>query len=116
MEILGRRFGFGNVCYVDPIGLGGGLALWWTNEIQLVVLRKLVSFVHASIRETYMRWDFSRAPKEEDMPAVWEELINFRNTRASPWMCMADFNAYLWAEGKIRFFPPTQGKWNYYMG
>ncbi|GMP72335.1 hypothetical protein CsSME_00030417 [Camellia sinensis var. sinensis] len=40
LEGIRRRLHFPNYCYVDPIGLSGGLALWWSNEVNLQVRHK----------------------------------------------------------------------------
>lgn len=35
--LMERRVGFEKAIYVDPVGLGGGLALWY-NDVQIEVL------------------------------------------------------------------------------
>ncbi|KAL7171276.1 hypothetical protein ACSBR2_036009 [Camellia fascicularis] len=37
LDRLRRRFHFPHKCYVDPVGISGGLALWWTDDIHLDV-------------------------------------------------------------------------------
>ncbi|KAL7175920.1 hypothetical protein ACSBR2_029486 [Camellia fascicularis] len=37
LDRLRRRFHFPHKCYVDPLGISGGLALWWADDIHLDV-------------------------------------------------------------------------------
>ena len=38
LEYIRRGTWFNNACYVDPVGIAGGLALWWTDDINMDIL------------------------------------------------------------------------------
>ncbi|KAK9035692.1 hypothetical protein V6N11_077725 [Hibiscus sabdariffa] len=38
LEKIRMRMKLDNAFYVEPIGIAGGLALWWNNEVKLSVL------------------------------------------------------------------------------
>ncbi|CAN0847756.1 hypothetical protein LINGRAHAP2_LOCUS5149 [Linum grandiflorum] len=39
MEKVRRKMKFSNAAYVDLIQLSGGLALWWTHDTNIVILK-----------------------------------------------------------------------------
>ncbi|KAF7814503.1 reverse transcriptase [Senna tora] len=45
-----RRFNFSDACYVNPIGLSGGLALWWQADINLEILFKSENLIHVAVK------------------------------------------------------------------
>lgn len=44
LDRVRRRLQFSHKCYVDPEGLSGGLALWWTDEVDIEVRLKSKHF------------------------------------------------------------------------
>ena len=37
MEKIRREVGFGNLCYVPPVRVAGGLALWWSDDMNVFI-------------------------------------------------------------------------------
>ncbi|KAH7853442.1 hypothetical protein Vadar_002449 [Vaccinium darrowii] len=97
LEKIRRRLQFSNSCYVDPVGLSGGLALWWKEEVDVEVRFKSKNILRCIITwpSSSNRWlgTFIYAPP------VWQQRVDFWNYLRSihaenqlPWLCVGDFN------------------------
>ncbi|KAK4285869.1 hypothetical protein QN277_002504 [Acacia crassicarpa] len=76
---LRRRSGFQHDLYVEPLGLSGGLAVWWKENISLTVLFKSKNIIHVEIASTSLKIPkfvtFVYGPlKERDRWIVWDLL------------------------------------------
>lgn len=55
MERVRRRsFDFEKSMYVDPVGIGGGIVVWWRAEVELDFLDISKNVVHAEIRASFL--------------------------------------------------------------
>ncbi|KAK9041645.1 hypothetical protein V6N11_016736 [Hibiscus sabdariffa] len=85
-----------NAFYVEPEGIAGGLALWWSQDVKLSVLHYDKNFIDTIISingETEWFGTFIYAtPYEEDKQRFWERLGILRNDVNAKWWIMGDTN------------------------
>ena len=80
---------------VEPLGLSGGLALFFMDEFQVNVLfsnNRMID-IEAVIDgiKVYMTFVYGD-PVLERRDQVWERLTRFSTTRTGPWFLIRDFN------------------------
>ena len=89
--------GFDDSLYMDPVGLSGGLALWWKNEVGVRVLvgkknlndkAVVIPWVSSVVR---IYWIY-RALVFKEIREVWEEVKRKAESYEDPLMCIGDFN------------------------
>ncbi|KAG2271460.1 hypothetical protein Bca52824_066015 [Brassica carinata] len=71
---------------VPPVGLSGGLALSWKDNVKLEVLFSSPNFFVSYIYG---------APNKEDRPMFWESMKALGLGRTEPWLLTGDFNDLL---------------------
>ncbi|KAK8988620.1 hypothetical protein V6N11_030003 [Hibiscus sabdariffa] len=85
-----------NAFYVDLIGIAGGLALWWNNDVKLTVLHHGKNFIDTVISingEEEWFGTFIYAPSyAEEKQVFWERLGSLRNDVNAKWCIMGDTN------------------------
>ncbi|KAK8975345.1 hypothetical protein V6N11_063307 [Hibiscus sabdariffa] len=92
------RIKMDNAFYVEPIGIAGGLAMWWSNEVKLSVLhhdKNLIDTVISINREVEWFGTFIYAPPyEKEKQEFWERLGTLRdNVNVNvKWCIMGDTN------------------------
>ena len=87
--------GFNKLFTVEPLGQSGGLALFFMDEFQVVILfsnNRMIE-VKAVINEinvykTFVYGDHVLEKRDQ----VWERLTHFATTRDGPWFMIGDFN------------------------
>lgn len=83
--------------YVNPAGINGGLALWWTREVRIHIQGKERNFIDNKVFNdlfgvnflatwVYGDPDFSRRRQN------WDTLKGLGASRREVWICMGDFN------------------------
>ncbi|KAH7854714.1 hypothetical protein Vadar_017036 [Vaccinium darrowii] len=83
LERFRRRLQFPNSCYVDPIGLSGGLALWWKEDINVEVKWKSKNMISENCKEVISTlWNHSQ--RGSAMFVVAEKLRNCKRA-LQPW-------------------------------
>ncbi|KAK9001843.1 hypothetical protein V6N11_024541 [Hibiscus sabdariffa] len=86
------RMKMDNAFYVEPIGIAGGLALWWNNEVKLSVLLHDKNFIDTVISingESEWFGTFIYAPPyEEEKQEFWERLGTLRDNANVKWCIM----------------------------
>lgn len=50
-ERVRRKLRMENGVYVEPNGIGGGLALWWTDAVEVVVHRRETNFIDTTVNQ-----------------------------------------------------------------
>lgn len=87
-----------NLFTVPPVGLSGGLALSWKDNVHLEVLFSSANVIDTKIefnnKSFYVSYIYG-APNREDHPRFWEVMSDIGTGRTSPWMLMGDFNDLL---------------------
>ncbi|KAK8972152.1 hypothetical protein V6N11_000617 [Hibiscus sabdariffa] len=85
-----------NAFYVDPVGIAGGLALWWSNDVKLSVLAHDKNFVDTTISiNGGDEWfgTFIYAPSYDvEKQDFWERLGTLRGDVNAKWCIMGDTN------------------------
>ncbi|KAK8551735.1 hypothetical protein V6N12_040359 [Hibiscus sabdariffa] len=96
LEKIRMRMKLDNAFYVEPIGIAGGLALWWNNEVKLSVLhhdKNLIDTVISINGEPEWFGTFIYAPPyEEEKQEFWERLGTLRDNASVKWCIMGDTN------------------------
>ena len=92
---VGRSLGYDHSFLVKPVGLGGGLALFWKNSFEVEVLRSSNRFIDMKIKSgnkcyymTFVYVDPVRQKREE----VWSELKMISLNRSEGLGLFGDFN------------------------
>ncbi|CAA7020450.1 unnamed protein product [Microthlaspi erraticum] len=91
---------------------GGGLALFWKQEIDLTVLSSCQNYIEASV--TYKGKRFIThfvygEPDHSKRKEIWEELTSKNGNRDLPWFLTGDFNDILDHGEKSGGPPRTEG-------
>ncbi|XP_028761010.1 uncharacterized protein LOC114719664 [Neltuma alba] len=92
-----RRLDFQNKVYVEPIRIGGGLAVWWNDDIQLQLIKADKNIVHLKVvKGLEMDSGFLTLiygpPRKQDRGSWWRRLRGLDPGEAVPWLCCGDFN------------------------
>ncbi|KAL1208231.1 hypothetical protein V5N11_034947 [Cardamine amara subsp. amara] len=88
--------GFSNYSLVSPHSPGGGgLALFWKQEIKIEISSANHNFIDTVIK--YKNTTFNATfvygePDHTKRKDVWEQLTMIAEARASPWYLTGDFN------------------------
>ncbi|KAK4252766.1 hypothetical protein QN277_014312 [Acacia crassicarpa] len=94
------KCGFTQELYVDPIGLSGGLAVWWQDSITLSVLYRSKNIIHAIIDSDCLNAPrmisfIYGPPKEGERRIVWDSLRRLASGITDSWLVVGDFNDLL---------------------
>ncbi|KAK8975560.1 hypothetical protein V6N11_055708 [Hibiscus sabdariffa] len=91
--------------YIKPNGSAGGLALWWTNDVQIKILKARKRFIDVEISvagESEWFGTFIYVPPyKEEKKDLWEFMTNLRNGSGDRWLVMGDSNIVSSQEEKI---------------
>ncbi|XP_028789589.1 uncharacterized protein LOC114745600 [Neltuma alba] len=95
-----RRLNFQNKIYVELVGIGGGLAVWWNDDLQLNFIKSDKNMIYLKVlKGLEMEFGFLTLvygpPKEQDRRKWWGRLKNLNPGNAVPWLCCGDFNDLL---------------------
>ena len=95
LQNIQANLGFDHLFIVEPLGLSGGLALFFMDEFQVNVLfsnNRMID-IEAVIDgiKVYMTFVYGD-PVLERRDEVWERLTRFSTTRNGPWFMIGDFN------------------------
>lgn len=104
IELLASNIGFTNFFSVDRQGWGGGLAVFWKNNMQCSVLESSNNHIDLVIRESNsLEWRltcFYGYPERERRQQSWD-LLRFLASRSQlPWCVFGDFNDLLSSKDK----------------
>ncbi|KAK8999419.1 hypothetical protein V6N11_070586 [Hibiscus sabdariffa] len=108
-----------NAFYVEPEGIAGGIALWWSNEVKLSVLHYDRNFIDAKISingEPEWFGTFIYAPPYSgEKHEFWDSLTALRNDINAKWCIIGDFNVVVCPEEKYGGAPfdHSSAKWYY---
>ncbi|KAL4353918.1 hypothetical protein GQ457_06G009460 [Hibiscus cannabinus] len=117
MEKIRSKMKTGNAFYVEPDGIVGGLALWWSNNAKLSVLRYEKNFIDTKISingEPEWFGTFIYAPPyTEDKQKFWGTLASLRNDINAKWCVIGDFNVVASLKEKCggNLFDHNSAKW-----
>ncbi|KAF7113154.1 hypothetical protein RHSIM_RhsimUnG0155100 [Rhododendron simsii] len=105
MERIRRALNFPDSYYINPIGLAGGLALWWDSSISISVDVSSNNVVHTSCQSLHDKksWAMSfvyGSPSYQDKEVVWDFIRIIVDGVRGPWVCLGDFNEVAMASDK----------------
>jgi len=88
--------GYGHNFLVSPQGHGGGgLALFWKQEVTLVVNLSCENFIDACVTtkgKTFFATFVYGEPDQGKRKEVWSKLRSLSEARDGPWFLAGDFN------------------------
>ncbi|KAK9042566.1 hypothetical protein V6N11_017635 [Hibiscus sabdariffa] len=95
--------------YVEPCGIVGGLALWWSNDTQITILRSGKHFIDAKISiKGESEWFGSfiyGPPYKEEKREFWEMMTQMRDASEECWLVIGDTNVVASQEEKLGGIP-----------
>ncbi|KAF7135807.1 hypothetical protein RHSIM_Rhsim08G0119400 [Rhododendron simsii] len=96
----------GNWAYLDKLGLFGGLALWWMDEVSVEVEFAHKNLMHmvVSNKADLSSWATTfvyGCPTHAGKDRIWDEIRSIGCTDICPWLCIGDFNQVLNVGDKI---------------
>ncbi|KAK9008110.1 hypothetical protein V6N11_075012 [Hibiscus sabdariffa] len=96
LEKIRRRNRYNGCFYIDPIGIAGGLALWWNDDINLVVTKSCKNFIDTTISvkigEEWFCTSIYGPPYIEEKEIFWENLLKIRSHLNCKWCVIGDTN------------------------
>ena len=100
MEWLRSRWKFDRCFLVDGIGRGGGLAMLWMEDAQVVIQSYSKYHIDVSLGQigngtAWRLTGFYGDPKTIKRRDSWQMLRKLKNSSQLPWMCIGDFNEIL---------------------
>ncbi|KAG5549291.1 hypothetical protein RHGRI_014597 [Rhododendron griersonianum] len=121
LETIHRKLGFCSTTYVDPVGLSGGLALWWKIEVDIDIETSSKNIVHTIIsdKSNSSVWAASfiyGSPNREGRDQVWDDLMGIGRTEILPWLCIGNFNEILSSEDKMGGNNPNPARFTSFHG
>ncbi|KAB2630796.1 hypothetical protein D8674_008315 [Pyrus ussuriensis x Pyrus communis] len=102
-RILGvrRRLGYLHGFDVSPIGISGGLSLWWEDNLEVNIIFSSKHIIDAVMRiKGQMQWSritgvYGTSYRVEKN-LFWDWMVNHFTPTDIPWICGGDFNEFLW--------------------
>ncbi|KAL6137675.1 hypothetical protein ACLB2K_062964 [Fragaria x ananassa] len=90
---------------VKPIRTAGGLALWWDHSVTVQVLSKSKNMIDTIVQfksdGSLVRFTwFYGPPNSEGKPNFWRKCRHLARGIDLPWLCIGDFNEFLWPHEK----------------
>ncbi|KAF7152387.1 hypothetical protein RHSIM_Rhsim01G0140300 [Rhododendron simsii] len=106
LETIRHKLGFNSGTYVKPVGLSGGLALWWKTEVDIDIETSSKNIVHTKISNNSNSYVWAASfiygcPNREGRDQVWENLRGIWRSEILPWFGIGDFNEILSTEDKM---------------
>ena len=100
LERKRRALNFEEAWYVDPIGLGGVLALWWKENVVVNIISSSRNVIHTKIDSVspnfpdYITFIYG-PPIENERMLIWDQLRRMASSIVGSWLCVGDFNDLL---------------------
>ncbi|CAL9225059.1 unnamed protein product [Arabidopsis halleri] len=90
-----QSMGFVSHFTVPPLGLSGGLVLFWKDDVVVEVLSSSQNFIDTKIKfqniSSFLTFVYG-APNVEDRQKIWNEISSLGDSRDEAWLLMGDFN------------------------
>ncbi|OMO52011.1 reverse transcriptase [Corchorus capsularis] len=97
---VGKSLRFKEGVIVDPIGLSGGLVLWWKENLVVNIVEMNKNFIDIFVDKgdgsgNYrITWIYG-APSLEERRGVWDKIKMKAIHHTDAWLCMGDMNDIL---------------------
>jgi hypothetical protein len=113
VQNLRYRIGMKECFHVQGDGKGGGLALYWTEEVivDLLSFSKRHIDVHVSGGPYDHMWRGTFVygePKASDRHQMWSKIRQIQHRSDNPWLMMGDFNEAMWQEEHFSRTPRSE--------
>jgi exonuclease III len=113
VENLRYRIGMKHCYQVSGDGKGGGIALYWTEDVTVDFLSfsKRHIDVHVSGGPYDHMWRATFVygePKPGDRHLMWTKLRQIKDNSSKPWLMMGDFNEAMWQEEHFSCTPRSE--------
>lgn len=100
-----RSFDFTGHVYVDPVGIGGGLAIWWRSEVDLQILKVSKNVIHAVMNAGFLEKPcfvtfVYGPPSNQGREEFWDMMMSLNLGNGESWVCFGDFNDFLYHSEK----------------
>ena len=95
---LTNRLGFAGCVPVSSSGLSGGLALFWSHELDVTLNNYSDQHIDVkvenvgSFRKTWRFTGFYAKARRSERSQSWERLRQLNAQSSLPWLCGGDFN------------------------
>ncbi|KAL4332119.1 hypothetical protein GQ457_07G022500 [Hibiscus cannabinus] len=110
------RFKFSSSFYVEPYGLGGGLALWWNEDADISVLSSCKNLIdtHIAIKneEPWFCSFVYGPPQNDDKTKFWLYMSKLRKNNEVRWCILGDTNMVVSQEEKLGGLPVNSNQAN----
>ncbi|KAK8568557.1 hypothetical protein V6N12_007105 [Hibiscus sabdariffa] len=91
--------------YVESGGLAGGLALWWSNDTQITIIRSGKHFIDAKISvngdSEWFGFLIYAPPYIEEKQEFWKMMTNLMSGPEECWLVIGDTNVVVSQEEKL---------------
>lgn len=113
VENLRFRIGMKHCFQAKDDGKGGGIALYWSDDITVDLLSFNSHYIDVHIsggpydhmwRGTFIYGE----AKASDRHHMWSKLRQIKNRSDKPWMMMGDFNEAMWQEEHFSRTPRSE--------
>lgn len=87
--------GYSNHFTVPPVGLGGGLALFWKENVSLEILESSANLIDVQVKfqnQLLFITFIYGLPQTENRACFWEAVSVMGANRSAPWLLTGDFN------------------------
>ncbi|KAK8986463.1 hypothetical protein V6N11_010019 [Hibiscus sabdariffa] len=109
LEKIRTKFKMDNAFYVDPVGIAGGLALWWKSDVKLSVLyhdnNTIDSIISINGEDDWYGTFIYAPPYEREKQEFWERIGSLRSDINTKWCIMGDTNTVTSPNKKYRGLP-----------
>lgn len=89
------ELGYDRSVSVSPVGLSGGVAVFWNSHVYVSVISQCSNLVDCHVESNGISFYLSFVygfPEPSNRHYLWERLERISTTRQSPWLIMGDFN------------------------
>lgn len=97
---------------ISPIGLSGGLALLWKDDIEIEVLTSSPNFIDTKVKfknsMSYITFIYG-APQQENRARFWDHISSLGLNRDAAWLITGDLNDILENDEKVGGPPRCEG-------
>ena len=105
LEYMKNRIQFDKKCVVERINRGGGLVLFWKNDLVVDVISSSLNHIDAVInKDTEAAWLFTGfygEPESHRRHESWDLLRNLHSQNSLAFLCAGDFNEILKQSEKL---------------
>ncbi|KAH7861779.1 hypothetical protein Vadar_030827 [Vaccinium darrowii] len=90
---------------IDPVGIAGGLVVYWKKELKVRLISKCSFFIDLLISDDEAGYEWHlinlyASTNDAIRKAQWGELLHYRQRSSGEWIIWGDFNDLLWEDEK----------------